>query len=184
MRKTSGISLMLLIFLSLCLIVFSLLSLSGAVADEKLSQKAADRTTEYYRAETAANEILSRIDAQLAAYLKAAQEDPHPEAAYLSLCSGISQDIPEASWNRPEISQNEPDTSGKGSEISGAVAFIVPINDKQELQAELLIAYPENPEDTLYQVISWKTVNTGDWKADTSQNVFRPGTTNETGSKE
>lgn len=61
MRKTTGISLILLIFLSLCLLTFSLLSLSGALADERLSQKAADRTKEYYAAVSAANEKLAEI---------------------------------------------------------------------------------------------------------------------------
>ena len=70
MKRTSGISLMLLIFLSLCLIVFSLLSLSGATADETLSKKAADRTTEYYHASSSANALIADIDHQLAHYLK------------------------------------------------------------------------------------------------------------------
>ena len=76
MRKTSGVSLILLIFLSLCLIVFSLLSLSGAVADETLSSQAADRTTEYYAAVSSSNALLAQIDEQLAEYLRFFRHGP------------------------------------------------------------------------------------------------------------
>lgn len=170
MRKTTGISLMLLIFLSLCLITFSLLSLSGALADEKLSQKAAERTTQYYQADTAANAVLSRIDACLAAYLKEAQKAHDPESAYLRACAGIMADIPEAAWR--ELPS------------SGTISFTVPVNDSQRLQAELRIVYPDDNDDTLYEITSWKTVNTGTWEADTRQNVLRPGAPTETELKE
>ena len=155
MKRTSGISLMLLIFLSLCLIVFSLLSLSGATADETLSKKAADRTIEYYRSSSSANALLADIDNQLALYLKKAEASQDPEAVYLSQCEAISQDIPEAIWKE------------------NTICFSVPITEDQHLQAELSITYPEQDDDTLYNIISWKTVNTKEWKADRSQNLYR-----------
>lgn len=177
MRKTSGISLMLLIFLSLCLITFSLLSLSGAVADEKLSQKAADHTTEYYQADREANEILSRIDAQLATYLKTAEKSRDPEKTYIELCAEISGEIPEASWTIQDGTDNMDLTE---LPLSGTISFTVPVNEKQELLAKLLIVYPQADEDTLYQIAAWKTINTGNWDADTSQNVLRLDTSAET----
>ena len=70
MRKTTGLSLLLLIFLSLCLLIFSLLSISGATADETLSQKTADRTKEYYAAVSEANQLLAEIDALLGEELR------------------------------------------------------------------------------------------------------------------
>ena len=68
MRKTSGLSLLLLIFLSLCLVTFSLLSVSESSADRKLSEKAAQHTTDYYHALSEANEILAKIDDVLSGY--------------------------------------------------------------------------------------------------------------------
>ncbi len=190
MRKTSGVSLMLLIFLSLCLIIFSLLSLSGAVADETLSSQAADRTTEYYAAVTSANNLLAQIDLQLAAYLKEAEaaneadaskassSDPETagttspgnknaanhaensgtkqkETAYLQLCSQIGKDIPNVSWE------------------DDLLAFSVNVNEDQILQIKLTISYPTSDDDTLYCIHTWKIVNTSDWNADTSMNLFR-----------
>lgn len=53
-----GISLLILIFMTLALLTFSVLSLENAVADRRLSQKAADHTTAYY---DAANRIQEQI---------------------------------------------------------------------------------------------------------------------------
>lgn len=183
MRKTSGVSLMLLIFLSLCLIVFSLLSLSGAVADETLSKQAAERTTEYYAAVTAANRLLEQIDMQLAAYLQDAEssetslsadgendlgdrEDQtaeQNETEYLRLCSRIGEDVPGVSWEDSE----------ENGEKNSAISFSVDVNDEQILQVRLDLSYPDADDDNLYRIRTWKVVNTGDWNADNSMNLFR-----------
>lgn len=183
MRKTSGVSLMLLIFLSLCLIVFSLLSLSGAVADETLSSQAAERTTEYYAAVTAANSLLAQIDGQLAEYLREAETSGGSGAAdgkstsgdlddsstgqketkYLELCSQIGDAVPDVFW----------EGNGENDADDGTISFSVDVNDEQLLQVRLGISYPNSESDTLYQIHSWKIINTGDWNADNSMNLFR-----------
>ena len=171
MRRTSGISLMLLIFLSLCLIIFSLLSLSGAVADETLSSQAADRTTEYYAAVSSANDLLSRIDEYLSDSLQTVVSDStqtdsteNSEAAaqeqedtYIQLCSQISESIPEVSWQ------------------DGTITFSVNVSGDQILDAALDISWPSSEEDPLYRIHTWKIVNTGEWTADNSMNLFRMG---------
>lgn len=62
-----GISLLILIFMTLALLTFSVLSLENAVADRRLSQKAADHTTAYYDA-------ANRIQEQIADRMQEAQE--------------------------------------------------------------------------------------------------------------
>lgn len=161
MRKTSGVSLMLLIFLSLCLITFSLLSLSGATADETLSQKSADRTTQYYAAVTSANEIIARIDTVLAAYLKEAESTANPKSSYINKCAGISASVAEAAWNTDEPS----------------ITFSVPITESQMLRVSLRPEYPASVEDTLFQITAFETVNTGEWTPDKSEKLFQPGVT-------
>ena len=185
MRKTSGVSLMLLIFLSLCLIIFSLLSLSGAVADETLSSQAADRTTEYYAAVTTANDLLAQIDEQLAEYLREAEASNVPETAaqkdgsddsedqsaeqrkrkYSELCSRIGSDVPGVS--REDAEDGSTDTG------NGMVSFTVDVDDEQILQVRLDIAYPSSDDDPLYRIHTWKVVNTNEWNADNSMNLFR-----------
>ena len=151
-----GISLLLLIFLTLCLITFSLLSLSGAAADENLSSRAADRTSVYYEASNQANSILADIDSRLAQYLREAQDAPDPKTRYLELCQELA----------------EPD-SGYLLEDS-VLSFSVPVGENQILQAALELTYPKEAEDTLYTVTSWKIVNTREWTPDTRQNLYNP----------
>lgn len=63
-----GISLLILVFMTLALLIFSVLSLENAVADRRLSQKAADHTNAYYAA-------ASRIQEKMMAYMQTAEED-------------------------------------------------------------------------------------------------------------
>ncbi|MCD7834836.1 MAG: hypothetical protein LUH00_12750 [Lachnospiraceae bacterium] len=182
MKRTAGISLMLLIFLSLCLITFSLLSLSGATADENLSQKAADRTTVYYEAVTSANEILAEIDTQLAAALKESADAANPEEVYLAACAEITVPGTELTWTEAESEIADTDTttaSSNGSDssadspASGLLSYDVTMTDDQHLHVTLSIRWPEEPSDTLYQITCWKVVSTQDWSRDTSQNLYR-----------
>lgn len=149
-----GISLLVLIFLSLCLITFSLLSLSGSFADQTLSDKAAERTAVYYQACNAANELLSEVDSCLAEYLKQAEAASDPAAVYMEACSGLLSLIPD------------------GALQENVFSFSVPVTDEQILQVSLRLDYPASPADTLYRITMWKVANTADWQPDTTQNLF------------
>lgn len=60
---TVGGSSILTIFAVLCFIVFALLSLSTAKANSTLSKKSIDSVSAYYKADTQAEEILSKLRA-------------------------------------------------------------------------------------------------------------------------
>ena len=57
-----GITSLALIFVMLCLLTFSVLSLVSARADMRLSQRSARRTTAYYDAENQANDIYLKME--------------------------------------------------------------------------------------------------------------------------
>ena len=59
---TIGFSSILVIFVMLSLTTFTVLTLVSANADYKLSKRVAERTTEYYSADTRAEEKLALID--------------------------------------------------------------------------------------------------------------------------
>ena len=159
MRKTSGLSLLLLIFLSLCLVTFSLLSVSESSADRKLSEKAAQHTTDYYHALSEANEILAKIDDALSGYVKDAASSDTPAKTYLEACASITDLLPDVSWKR-----TDPDT--------GMISFQT--TDRQRLQCELAVRWPSTADDTLYEVTRQQAVNTSDWTPDTSQKLYQP----------
>lgn len=149
-----GLSLLVLIFLSLCLITFSLLSLSESSADEKLSQKAADRTMTYYAASNTANEWLEKIDAQLAVYLKQSVSAVSPESEWLESCSALIDLIPGSTFTNNQF------------------CFSVPVTEDQILQVCLELNYPQSPADSMYQITVWKIVNTEDWQPDRTQKLL------------
>ena len=161
MRKTSGLSLLLLIFLSLCLVTFSLLSVSESSADKKLSEKAAQHTTDYYHALSEANEILAKIDDALSGYLKDTASSDTPAKTYLEACASIADLLPDVSWKR-----TDPDT--------GTISFQTTITDRQSLQCELTVRSPSAEGDTLYEVTRQQVTSTSDWTPDTSQKLYRP----------
>lgn len=57
-----GTSLMLVIFIILCFIIFSTLSLSSSLRDRNYSQKAIEKTEDYYQASSLAQRKLKEID--------------------------------------------------------------------------------------------------------------------------
>ena len=161
MRKTSGLSLLLLIFLSLCLVTFSLLSVSESSADKKLSEKAAQHTTDYYNALSRANETLAKIDEALSGYAKDAASSDSPAKTYLKSCASIADVVSGVSWKRT------------GND-TGTISFQTAITDRQSLQCELAIRWPDADDDTLYEITRQQAVNTSDWTPDTSQKLYQP----------
>ena len=60
-----GISSLLVVFLVLCLVIFSALSLAGANSNMAFSQRLADRKTVYYNACSQAERVLDIVDRRL-----------------------------------------------------------------------------------------------------------------------
>lgn len=151
----AGLSTVLLVFVMLCLIVFSVLSLSTAKADLEMSRKVADRTQDYYQAQSKASERLKKIDAVLAKQYNENKEH------YLEVAK--------------EALQQETDLTVTEME-GGAGLFCVYtelVNDTQQLRVELGIELPEEDADTYVQILGWETEQTGEWNADTGLPVLK-----------
>ena len=175
MRKTTGISLLLLIFLSLCLITFSLLSLSGAAADENLSQKAADHTAEYYDAVSQANRILSFMD------------NHFYQTAKKSVSSGKSDKTDSLSGFYPDIHMDSAFSEMLSTEFTGtdfffeetgessSLSFSVPFSDASDLllHVSLELTVPQTDQDTFYEITCWKVISSETWNPDRSMNLMR-----------
>ena len=67
------------------------------------------------------------------------------------------------------------DESEESNADRGTISFSVDVDSEQILQVQLDISYPASDDDTLYRIQTWKIVNTGDWNADNSMNLFRSG---------
>ena len=150
-KKTSyppihmGTSLMLVIFVILCTILFSVLSLSNALKDWNYSEKNATRTLAYYEAHNHAEEILEHIDTALS------------EHSSYDACLSQLQTMDFLSLNHSDDSNN----------ISAT--YIVPINDTESLEVVLLI-HPEN--HIKYTILTWKQITTSDWDGNEALPVY------------
>lgn len=144
---TAGISSLLLIFVSLCLLTFAVLSLVSARADYRLSTRIADRTTAYYAASNQAHDLLQEVDAALSLLYESSED----QETYFSR---LSEALPEFTVSEKEVS------------------FSVSVNEEQLLSICLEIQYPASVEDSFYRIHQWQTVNLGDWIPDTKQNLY------------
>ena len=145
---TTGTSTLLLIFVSLCLLTFAVLSFLSARADQNLSRKTAERTSAYYEACNQAEDRLGEADQTLE---KIWQETAN-EKAYFQAVRKTFEDM-------------------DFDEESRMLSFSVPLTDTQVLTVTLKLRTPESGS-TFYTISGWKTVNTAGWTADTRQNVY------------
>ena len=83
-----GFSTILLCFVMICVVIFSVLSLVTANSDYKLSQKVAQKTKAYYEAEIQAYEKLAMIDSVLVEYY---ETSPSKSTYYANLESTLSE---------------------------------------------------------------------------------------------
>lgn len=142
---TTGMSTLLLIFVSLCLLTFAVLSLLSARADRNLIRKTAERTSAYYEACNQAEDRLGETDQML----EKLWQETASEKAYFQAVREAFEDIEE----------------------NHTLSFSVPLTDTQVLAITLKLQTPE-PGSTFYTITGWKTVNTAGWTADTRQNVY------------
>lgn len=131
-----GSSLLLVVFLLMCLITFATLSFSSARSDESFSQRIADRKTEYYTASNKAERLLSQIDQLL--------DNADPEDLDFAAINPIDADI-----------VYDPDAA--------TLSYQVAINDKQALDVVLAL---EEDKDSHYRIEKWQTVTTRKWESD------------------
>lgn len=147
-----GITSIVLIFVMLCLLTFSVLSLVSARADLKLSTKSASHTTDYYTAENEATDILFKVITCMDEYLSSSDES----AFYTAV--------------RNELEG----TDGITFTDDRHIAYSVTLGEEQCLSVELTLSYSAFEDGSHYQINTWKTVSTHEWDADTTLPVFTP----------
>lgn len=145
-----GITSVVLIFVMLCLLTFAVLSLVSARADLRLSQKSADRTSEYYDAENRATDVLFSVADCMEKHLDGADESSFLTAV------------------REELEGIENITFTDDSHL----AYSVSQGEEQLLAVELTLSYTPFDDGNHYRIDSWKTVSTHEWNPDTELPVL------------
>lgn len=145
-----GITSIVLIFVLLCLLTFSVLSLVSAKADYNLSRKSAQRTTDYYEAENEASHILYTVANCL-----------NEQAG--SADSGQFYVNVRASLEETDLVSFQDDRH---------LSYRVPLGDSQSLSVSLTISDSPFEDGNRYRIDSWKTVSSQEWNPDTSLPVL------------
>ena len=159
---STGTTSIVLIFVLLCMLTFSVLSLVSAQANLRLSRLSAQRTTDYYAAENAANEILIDI------------EDAAQSAVQARYLSSVNYDSQSPAFAREVLKRmRQPDAVSVTED--GLLSYQVPLGEDQNLQVELRV-FPE-PGDggRHYEVRVWQAVSRYDWTPDDSLDLALPG---------
>ena len=149
-----GSSFMLVILVILCMVVFAMLSLSGAVRDENYSKKTTDRTTAYYKANNLAEERLEKVDQILFDISKETNlytsDYQQKTLASLENIEGIT------------VLPNE--------EVQNAliIQYLVPVGDDDSESLRVTLAANDRDIEGYYRITEWKQISTQEWKGDSS----------------
>lgn len=141
-----GTTTIVLIFVLLCLLTFSVLSLVSARANMRLSQKSADRTTAYYEAENASSDILIQVTESVQKCLNTSDENTFFKKIRTEL------------EGKNGICFTDDET----------LTWTVPLAQNQYLRAEVKLSYQPFSNGNHYRIIAWNTCTDYDWGADQS----------------
>lgn len=138
---STGVTSMVLIFVLLCLLTFSVLSFVSANANMKLSRKHADHITSYHNAENAANDILLQIISAMDKNLGAANSD--------TFYKNVQKDLTHLD-SVSFLDENH-------------LTYKVNINEHQYLNVSLTLSFPSLKNGTHYIITTWNTNSSYNW---------------------
>ena len=141
-----GITSLVLIFVMLCLLTFSVLSLVSARADLRLSQRSAARTSAYYDAENRASDILLSVIENTEACLA---EAGGSEAAFCA-----------------EIRERLDGQDGILFTDEHTLCYEVPLESEQLLCVSLELSFNPYEDGCHYRILEWRTESVHEWETD------------------
>lgn len=148
-----GTSFLLVIFVIICLVLLGVLSLAGALRDKSYSDKVMEKTGLYYAAVSEAQHKLGEIDAFLAETDAAQGYDVYLE------------DVAEAAAELEGV-------TCLVQKQGAALAYEIPITDRQVLRVEMAVLDPEKGEG-YYKIVKWQECSVSDWEEETTLPVLQ-----------
>lgn len=200
-----GISLIILIFMNICLAAFAVLSLENAVSDYSLSKKTATHTTQYYEAVNKVQEQLAKKNQELR---EKAETEKKAEAKTTEAKS--SQKKAEAKTIEAKSSQKKAETKtteiksiqkkaetktteAKGTEKKIKAETVKNMQSQKDIkkvaksqikltesvsksqQLVVTLQLDETGGYPQYYIQKWKLCSSDDWQADDSLDVYQSG---------
>ena len=140
-----GTSSVLVSFMLLCMVCFAALTYVTARSDYALSRQTAQRTTEYYEANRLAELYMTNIEGLLSKRVRSCNN-----------ASEFYSSIPALFSDNDSVTVSaEP-----GADDQVLMSYVVPINENLELHVSLKAHYPDNEDQTVFNIENWNTVST------------------------
>lgn len=142
-----GFASILTVFITICLVTLSALSVLTANSDYRLSKKTAEKTTAYYEADTIARKAICSIDHVL--------YDLYADSTDISTCfdtltaETLSSSLPK------EISNLTITESMDTGET--LISYEVTISEVQTLCVSLEVSYPDSADDSFLTITRWQS---------------------------
>lgn len=151
---STGTTTIVLIFVLLCLLTFSVLSLVSAQANMRMSQKSADRTSDFYKAENTASDLLYTVIQCVEKKQNLENEEDFLKAVQTEL-----EPIDEITFTD-----------------STTLNWQVPVEEEQSLNVTVVLSHKPFPNGNHYKITSWNTSSSYDWGADQTLPLPTDGT--------
>ena len=194
-----GISLIILIFMNICLAAFAVLSLENAVSDYSLSKKTATHTTQYYEAVNKVQEQLAKKNQELREKAEAkTTEAKSSQKKAETKTTEIKSIQKKAESKTTEIKSIQKKAEAETAETKSTekkikaetvknmqsrkdikkvaksqIKLIESVSKSQQLVVTLQLdetgGYPQ------YYIQKWKLCSSDDWQADDSLDVYQSG---------
>ncbi len=141
-----GFSSIVMVFIMICLVTFATLSVLTAHSDYRLSQKMADKTTAYYKADAIARDMVEQLDNQLfEIHLEGSASDYFYETIAAT----------DFSANAPSDVHN---IALKNVNDDFIISYEVPVSEVQVLYVSLQIRFPLAENECFTTITRWQTV--------------------------
>lgn len=163
----AGGAIIIIIFVVLCLTIFGLLSFTTSFADKKLADRNLESVSQYYRADSSAEETLAKIYDSV--YNKVSATSG-PEGFFngdfvKSAVSGIS-DIPSEVNITDEYETNYETTVSVSYRTDMGAGAVKDNNVNFYLNSEIIFIYNANTKKLTYKIYEWKVTMESDFEYD------------------
>ena len=166
-----GISLIILIFMNICLAAFAVLSLENAVSDYSLSKKTAKHTTQYYEAVNNVQEQLAKKNQELRE--KAETKTTEAESSQKKAETKTADTKSTEKKIKEETVKNMQSQKDIKKVAKSQIKLTESVSKSQQLVVTLQLdetgGYPQ------YYIQKWKLCSSDDWQADDSLDVYQSG---------
>ena len=168
-----GISLIILIFMNICLAAFAVLSLENAVSDYSLSKKTAKHTTQYYEAVNNVQEQLAKKNQEL----REKAETKTTEAKSSQKKAEIKTAETKSTEKKIKVKTVKNMQKQSQKDIKKVAKSQIKLTESVSKSQQLVVTLQldETGGNPQYYIQKWKLCSSDDWQADDSLDVYQSG---------